>query len=80
VDDGPRVDLPRRGCADAVLAEIAARNRRATGRRAERQRKIVQYVDLSLNEAGELAAAMKILSNPDGPHSTQDLINAGFPT
>lgn len=39
----------------------------------------VAYLDLSLVEAGELASVLKILSNPDGPHSSEDLINAGLP-
>lgn len=39
----------------------------------------VAYLDLSQGEAGELASVLKILSNPDGPHSSEDLINAGLP-
>jgi len=39
----------------------------------------VAYLDLNLVEARELASVLKILSNPDGPHSSEDLINAGLP-
>lgn len=36
-------------------------------------------LDLSLTEALELASVLKILSNPDGPHSTEDLVRVGLP-
>lgn len=40
--------------------------------------RFIASLDLSLSEAGELASILKILANPGGTHSSEDIVNAGL--